>query len=188
MPPRAARRVRAQSRNTRCKEAWPETPKGHANACPMRIRLPRKPCSRRELSGQGSAQRAFEFEELAFNVEAAAVPAERAVRSDHAVTRQNDGDRVSVVGHAHRTKGLRLADRPCDIRIRARFAGWGFEQGMPATQLKRGSAQVERKAEFTAFAGKVVGEFPRVRFCFPFRKFPREIFVARGRKLPSLEF
>src|SRR5215469_18952891 len=104
------------------------------------------------------------------------------------MTGHNDGDRVSVVRHTHRTKGLRLADGLRDVRIRSCFAVWDFEQGAPAVQLKRGSAQVERKAEFTPFAGKVLGEFPRVWFCFLFRKFPREILVARGRKLPPIEF
>jgi hypothetical protein len=71
----------------------------------------------------------------------------------------DDRNGVPVIGHSHRAKGLRLANRARDIGVSARLAVRDGKQGMPAFQLEIGSAQVKGECEFAAFARKIFVEF-----------------------------
>ena len=72
------------------------------------------------------------------------------------MARDHDRHRIAIVGHADGAKGVRLADGVRDIGVGAGLAVGNRQQGTPAGELKVGSAQIERKGELAALAGKVL--------------------------------
>src|SRR5205823_13493198 len=63
------------------------------------------------------------IEQPRFALEAAAVAGQRSGRSDDAVTRDDDRDRIRAVGGAHRARGVGRSDFFRDCAVAARLAG-----------------------------------------------------------------
>src|ERR1700757_4669501 len=85
--------------------------------------------------GQRAAQRAFQFQQSAFDIETSAVAAQGSIRGDDAVARHYDGYGISIVRHAHGAKPLGTAHRARDVRVGASFAVRNFEECPPAGEL-----------------------------------------------------
>src|ERR1700688_3141178 len=101
------------------------------------------------LRCENSCQSAFQFQQLALHLEPAAVTAETTIGRNHAMARHDDGDRVAIVGHAHRTKRVRLAYCAGNLSVAARFSIGDREQSAPAGKLEIGAAQIEWEGELT---------------------------------------
>ena len=104
----------------------------------------------------------LQVEQLALEVETAAVTAERAARCDHPVAGDNDGDWIPVIRHADGTAGLRVANRFGDVAVAASLAVWNFEQRMPARELELGSAKIEREGKRATLTGEIIVEFAEI--------------------------
>src|SRR5215470_9557437 len=139
--------------------------------------------SGRQRTGQG----AFQFQQLPLGIETSAVAAERAVRGDDTVTRNNYRNRISVVRHPDGAERLRFAHGARDVCIRARFAIGNVQQCPPALHLEWSSTQVEREPELAAFACKVVLQFVRVGLDFLRGMRPADALLLR-RELSTTEF
>src|ERR1700683_2685257 len=59
------------------------------------------------------------------------------------MARNNDGDRVSAVGGADGSHGVRIAELASELPIAARFAKGDRQQRMPYVALEPGSDQLE---------------------------------------------
>ena len=66
----------------------------------------------------------------------AAVPAQRAVGSDHAVARDYDTNHVRTIRATNCATRIFVAQALCHPRIRTRFANWNRLQDFPRAQLK----------------------------------------------------
>jgi hypothetical protein len=101
--------------------------------------------SRPARSEAWGSRSGFVIDEPRFAIEGAAVAGQRAGRSDHAVTRHDDRDRVRTICGADRARRTlrpqRLRDRP----VTRRPAGGNGEERRPHALLERGAAHVERQ-------------------------------------------
>src|SRR4051794_29659271 len=102
---------------------------------------------------------AFQLKQLFFYVEAATVPAQFVIAGDNAVAGDDDGDGIVMIRHANGSKSARVADGTRLVPVGARLAVRNREQGIPATQLKVGSAKIERLRKDAKLASKVGVEF-----------------------------
>ena len=104
----------------------------------------------------------FKVEQLALDVETAAVTAQGAARCDHPMAGDDDGHGIPVVRHADGAVGVRVADGLSDIAVTAGLAVGNFEQCAPAAELEVGSAKIERERELATIAREVFVEFPKI--------------------------
>src|SRR6266481_6098900 len=104
----------------------------------------------------------LKVEQLALDVEAAAVTAKRAARCDHPVAGDDDGDWIPVVRHADGAVGVRMANGLGYVAIAAGLAIWNFEQGTPASELELGSAKIERERELAPLTREVIVKFAKI--------------------------
>lgn len=107
--------------------------------------------------------RLLKVQQLALDVEPAAVTTERSSGRDHAMAGDDDGDRIPIVGHAHGAEGLRMPDGARDVSITARLAVGNCEQRLPAGKLKLGAAKIERHRELAPLSSEVFVKFAKVR-------------------------
>src|SRR3979411_257033 len=89
----------------------------------------------------------LKVEQLALDVETAAVTAKRPARCDHPVAGDDDGNWIPIVRHANGAVGVRVANRLGDVAIAAGLAVWNLEQCTPASELEPGSAKIKRQGE-----------------------------------------
>ena len=89
----------------------------------------------------------LKLEQLALDVETAAVTAQRATRCDHPVAGDDDSDRIPVVGHADGAVGMWMTDGLRNVTIAAGLAIWNFKQSIPAGELDSANQPV-RQSEF----------------------------------------
>ena len=115
------------------------------------------------LRGQAAAECAFEFQQLALGLEAAAVSAQRAIRRDYSVARDHNGDGIPMVGHANGSKSPGTTDGAGDIGVASGLPIRNREQGLPTGKLKIRSAKVERKSELPSLAREILLEFANIR-------------------------
>ena len=104
----------------------------------------------------------LKVEQLALDVEAAAVTAKRPARRDHPVAGDDDGNWIPVVRHADGTVGVQMANGLSDVAIAAGLAVWNFEQRTPASELEVGSAKIKREGKFASFTREVIVEFAEI--------------------------
>ncbi len=116
--------------------------------CPTHIRL--------------TCIRLLQVEQLAFEVEASTVSAERTARCDHPVARDDDRDRIPIVRHADGTVGMSVADGFSNVAVTAGLSIRDCEQRVPARKLEFGSPQIQRKRKLAALAFEVFVEFAEV--------------------------
>ena len=105
----------------------------------------------------------LQVKQLAFQIKPAAIAAQRSAGRDDAMTGDNDGDRVAIVGHADGAKGVGMSDGARDVGISARLAEGDGEQRVPAGQLEGSSAQIEGHRKVSPLAVKVFVQFANVR-------------------------
>ena len=84
----------------------------------------------------------------------AAVARQRAVGADHAVTRNDDRDRIRSVGGADRADRVRSRDAARELGVADRRAVSDPLQLAPARQLELRASRRERKLEVAALAAK----------------------------------
>jgi hypothetical protein len=83
------------------------------------------------------------------------------ITSDHAVAGNNQGNRVFVVGVAHRPEGPGAADGPGNVSVGGRLTKGNFLQLPPYGFLKIGSFQKQGDAEFLAPAFEIFSQLPQ---------------------------
>ena len=150
-----------------------------------------RPLAARQFSRHGrthgllaSPDGAFQLKQLFFYVEAATVAAKLVVASDNAMAGNDDGNRIVMIRHAHGAKSTWIADRTRLIPVGARLAVRNREQGIPAAQLKLGSAKIERLREDAKLAGEVGVEFTAPGLKMLVGTNPRFASSASARRLP----
>src|SRR5258707_13779876 len=84
-------------------------------------------------------------EKPAFAFDAAAIARERTIRSNHAVARYYNANRIGTVGQAHRPDGIWTADSPCERGVRNCRATGNSPQRLPHLALKRGAGSLHRQ-------------------------------------------
>src|ERR1700674_3714860 len=104
----------------------------------------------------------LKLEQLALDVETAAVTAQRPARCNHPVAGDDDGNWIPVVRHAYGTVGVRMANRLGDVAIAAGLAVRDFEQRTPARELELGSTKIELEGELASLTGEVIVEFAKI--------------------------
>ena len=92
---------------------------------------------RRPLHEQG----AFELQKEALGPKAAGIAGETAVAADDAVTRYDDGHRITPIRAANRPNRLGLPDPPGYLAVRCRRAPGDFLQFLPYLLLERRSCR-----------------------------------------------
>ena len=97
----------------------------------------------------------FQIEQETFAIQPAAVTGQRAVFTNHTMTRNDDGNGVAPIGEADRTHGLGVADATRLFAVADRFAVGNVEERLPDAELKRGALQIERHVERAQFPGKI---------------------------------
>jgi hypothetical protein len=60
---------------------------------------------------------AFPIQQILLDMQASSVTHQFAVGADYAVAGNNDGDRIAMIGHAHRPAGLVIAYGDCNVLI-----------------------------------------------------------------------
>src|SRR5256885_2804545 len=98
------------------------------------------------------------LQQPALAVDAATEAGKLAVRTDDAVTRNDDGDGVLAVGGTDGAGGSQVAQAARDVAVAARHPVGNRAQLLPHPQLERSAARVERQIEAGASAGEVLGE------------------------------
>src|SRR6185312_5945658 len=89
----------------------------------------------------------FQRQQLLFDRQSATVPGEFAIRSDHAVTRDDDRNRIRSVRQPYRAARVRIADSPRQFPVRNRLAIRNFEQFVPDLLLEGGAFGCEMNVE-----------------------------------------
>ncbi len=89
------------------------------------------------------------------------IPGERTTLRDHAMTRNDDRDRVRAVRGSHRATRRWSLDRTRELAVRPRRAVRDREQLSPHALLKAGASRTERELERLAVAREVFGELTR---------------------------
>src|SRR5215470_8965005 len=97
----------------------------------------------------------FELEQEFLALDAAAVAGQLAVRPDHAVTWDDDRDRVAAVSRADRARGFRTADPPRQFAVTDRRAVGNLLQFGPDALLKRRAAGRKAQIELGQFACEI---------------------------------
>ena len=100
-------------------------------------------------------QRAFQLEEPAFYVKAAAVTAQSSIRRDHAVTRHHNRNRIAIIRHTDSPIRLGATNHTRQIGIGASFAVRNLQQGTPALELEGRATKVDWEGEFPTTAREV---------------------------------
>ena len=88
----------------------------------------------------------------------AAVPAERAIRSNHPMARDDDANHVRAIRATNCATRIFIAQALCHPRIRTRFANWDRLQDFPSAQLEGGPDRSQRNFELQLLAGEIVPE------------------------------
>src|SRR5579863_2713363 len=99
------------------------------------------------LRCENPRQSAFEFQQFALYIEPSAVTAETTIGCNHAMAGHNDGYRVAIASHTHRTKCVRLLHCAGNVSVAARLSIGDREQSAPAGKLEIGAAQIEWEGE-----------------------------------------
>ena len=99
---------------------------------------------------------AFEFEQRALGRQSAAEACQRPIRADHAVTGNDDRDRVGAVRHTHGTHRLGVLDAVGQLEITDRFAVRDAGQLFPNLVLELRTLESERGGELFQSAGEIL--------------------------------
>src|SRR4029077_20645993 len=102
----------------------------------------------------------FVIEQPFLAPQTAAVPAERAVGSNHPMARDDDANHVGAIRATNCATRIFIAQALCHPRIRARFANWNRLQDFPSAQLEGGSDRSQWHFELQLLAGEIV---PKLR-------------------------
>src|SRR5580698_10791886 len=97
-------------------------------------------------------------EQPALARDASAEPGQRAVRSDHPMTRHHDRDGIAAVGEAHRARCFRIADALSLLAVGPGFAIRNLHQVVPRTPLKFRAVETQRQVELASLALEVLLE------------------------------
>jgi len=78
------------------------------------------------------------------------------------MARNDNSDRIPVVGHSDGAKTLWSPDGPGNVSIGARLAIGNIQQGVPTGKLKIRTAQIKIKVELAPLPGEILFQFPDV--------------------------
>src|SRR5215211_9360681 len=109
----------------------------------------------------------FVIEQPFLAPQTAAVPAERPVGSNHAVTRDDYANHVRAVRATNCATRIFIAQALCHPRIRTGFANWNRLQDCPCAQLERGSDRSQRNFKLQLLACEILPELGTDRFEMP---------------------
>ena len=79
-----------------------------------------------------------------------------AVGTDHAVTRNHDGNGISPVGTTHGANGFRVAKHGSDVAVTSGFTVRNVKKRVPDTALERRALGSEIEGKRLTFAIKVL--------------------------------
>ena len=105
----------------------------------------------------------FQRKKGLLHCQSAAVAGKASVCTDDAVAGDGDKNRVCVICHANRAKGLRVSNGPGDVFIAAGFAVRDLLQCCPDLFLKRSPVQPVRKIKYPSRSGKIFIQLPKHR-------------------------
>ena len=101
-------------------------------------------------------QRSLVLEQEPLNVQSPAEAGERAVRTDHAMAREHDRNRVGAVGRSDGTSPVRVEPEASRLlAVADRLSVWDRREREPAPTLELGPVQPEREVELHEFALEV---------------------------------
>src|SRR6185437_6725113 len=101
----------------------------------------------------------FLLEQRVFAFEAPAIAGQVAVLADDAMAGNNDGDRIRGAGARDGANSSGLADRACDLGVRARGAVGDAAKLVPDAALERGGLHVQRQIDMRLLAAQVAEDF-----------------------------
>src|SRR5579884_1354942 len=130
----------------------------------------------------------FYREEFLLAGDAPAVAGEIAVRANHAMTRNDDGNGIRGAGASDGAYGARTAEGAGNLAVRARRAARDALEFLPDAALKCGRLKVERKVLRGSFAVNAAQNFanPAFKTGMGRRKFRARIFLAKFLKEPGV--
>src|SRR4051794_25745604 len=102
-----------------------------------------------------TSMRCFVLQQPLLTWQSSTIASQRAVSSDHAMTRHDDADGVAPICQADRTHCVRIADPQRDVFIRSSLTIRNLQQGLPNTLLKYCSYGLELQIEGLNLAGEV---------------------------------
>src|SRR5271169_2762511 len=100
----------------------------------------------------------FEPQEESLGRQSAAISAQRLAASQHPMARDDDRDRIAMVGLPDRAKGVSAPHQPGNLRIAPRLAVWNAQQLFPTVSLEIGTTKVELYRELAPLAAEVLGQ------------------------------
>jgi hypothetical protein len=119
----------------------------------------RSTCSRRFALSEFECilkhRHALQAQQFPFHLQAATVAGERAVRADDAMTGNDDGHRVAMIGLSNRARCSGKAHGASQFRVTAGCSIWNPLQGLPAANLKRRAPQIEVTVKLPKFPLKI---------------------------------
>lgn len=97
------------------------------------------------------------------------------------MTRHDDRNRIAVIRHSDRAECIGLTHCACYIGVGSRFSVRNRQQRLPASELKISAAEIERKLESAAIAGKIFLQFANVspQFLPVIFEYESRIFLAQ---------
>ena len=96
--------------------------------------------------------------------QAAAVTRQGAVRTDHAMTRQDDGDRIAAIGEPDRARSAGIAEISRQLAIAPSLAVRNLAQRRPDSLLKRRTMKLERQVKLATCGREIFAQLLR---CYP---------------------
>ena len=105
----------------------------------------------------------FQRKKGLLHCQSAAVAGKAPVCTNDAVAGDGDKNRIRVICHANRAKGLRVPNGPGDVFIAAGFAVRDLLQCSPDLFLKRSPVQPVRKIKYPSRPGKIFIQLPKHR-------------------------
>src|SRR5574341_497735 len=91
----------------------------------------------REAGGMPSKRSTFEQQQSFLHRQSAAIAVQAPIAADHAMTREDDRNRIRTEGAPHRARSARLADFTRDPGVCARLAKRNLADGLQHGALKR---------------------------------------------------
>src|SRR5271155_2605230 len=94
-------------------------------------------------------------EQPALARDSSAESGQRAIRSDHPMTRHHDRDGIAAVGEAHRARCLRITDTLSLLAVGTGFAIGYLQEVAPGTPLKFRAVETQRQVELAPLSLEV---------------------------------
>ena len=100
----------------------------------------------------------FHIQQRPLDVNTSGIAHQRAIGTDHTVAGGDDGEGITVVGHANGAECLGTADSCGQLLVGACRAVRNLAESSPDTELEGGAALVKGEGEVATMPGEVFGE------------------------------